>query len=190
MELLLDDIDTALGTILLVADQQALCALEYADQQTQLVKRLTRRYGQMQLQRAKNPHGFTDLLKAYFAGDYSAIDRIPVNAGGTPFQQQVWSALRDIPLGNTISYGELAAKLGKPTAARAVGMANAINPISIVVPCHRVIGANATLVGYGGGLERKQWLLRYEGVHLPRLASTRLMKEVLLLRDSNCLLSF
>ncbi|MES1022237.1 methylated-DNA--[protein]-cysteine S-methyltransferase [Gloeocapsa sp. BRSZ] len=172
MELLLDEIDTAIGTILLVADRQALCALEYADQQTQLIQRLTRRFGQLQLQRAKNPHGFTNLLAAYFAGDYNAINRIPINPGGTPFQQQVWLALRDIPSGNIISYGELAAKLEKPTAARAVGMANAVNPVAIVVPCHRVIGANATLVGYGGGIERKQWLLRHEGVNL--LATQRI----------------
>lgn len=172
MELLLDEIDTAIGTILLVADRQALCALEYADQQMQLMKRLTRRFGQLQLQRVKNPHGFTDLLVAYFAGNYNAINRIPVNLGGTPFQQQVWSALRDIPIGNTISYGELAAKLGT-TAARAVGMANAVNPVAIVVPCHRVIGANAALVGYGGGVERKQWLLRHEGVNLPAIQRIR-----------------
>jgi methylated-DNA-[protein]-cysteine S-methyltransferase len=166
MELLWDELETEIGALLLVVDRSALCALHYGDEQPQLMKRLTRRYGKFQLQRANNPQGFTELLQAYFAGDYQALDRIPIHADGTPFQQQVWSALRAIPSGETIAYGELAAKIGKPTAARAVGMANALNPIAIVVPCHRVIGANAKLVGYGGGLDRKQWLLNHEGVTL------------------------
>ncbi|MBD2259488.1 methylated-DNA--[protein]-cysteine S-methyltransferase [Pseudanabaena sp. FACHB-2040] len=169
MELLWDELKTEIGALLLVlvADQSALCALYYESERPQLMQRLTRRYGQFQMRRAKNPQGFTELLQAYFAGDYQALDRIPVSAEGTPFQQQVWSALRAIPSGETIAYGELAAKIGKPTAARAVGLANAVNPVAIVVPCHRVIGANAKLVGYGGGLERKQWLLNHEGVTLP-----------------------
>ncbi len=167
MELLWDEIETEIGKLLLVTNQEALCALYYGDEQSQLMKQLKRRYGQFQLHRVNNPQGFTDLVKAYFAGDYRALDRIPVSVDGTPFQQQVWSALRAIPTGNKIAYGELAAKVGKPTAARAVGMANAVNPVAIVVPCHRVIGANAKLVGYGGGLDRKQWLLKHEGVNLP-----------------------
>jgi methylated-DNA-[protein]-cysteine S-methyltransferase len=91
---------------------------------------------------------------------------IPVNGGGTEFQQQVWQMLQTIPLGTTISYGELATKIGKPTAARAVGMANSLNPVAIVVPCHRVIGAKAKLTGYAGGIDRKQWLLQHEGTEL------------------------
>lgn len=170
MELLWDELETEIGALLLVVDQPALCALYYGDEQPQLMKRLTRRYMQFQLRRVKNPQGFTELLQAYFAGDHQALDRIPISVDGTPFQQQVWSALRTIPSGETIAYGELAAKIGKPTATRAVGMANAVNPIAIVVPCHRVIGANAKLVGYGGGLDRKQWLLTHEGLTL-RLAS-------------------
>lgn len=167
MELLWDELETEIGTLRLVANHSALCALYFGEEQPQLMKRLARRYGRFQLRRAKNPQGFTDFFQAYFAGDYQALDRIPVDINGTPFQQQVWSALRTIPSGETISYGELAAKIGKPTAARAVGMANAVNPVAIVVPCHRVIGANAKLVGYGGGLDRKRWLLNHEGVALP-----------------------
>lgn len=110
-----------------------------------------------------NPGGFTSILADYFAGRLNALDNLPVNMGGSGFQQTVWQALREIPLGTTTSYGELAAKLGRPSAARAVGLANGSNPISIVVPCHRVIGANGSLTGYGGGLERKAWLLRHEG---------------------------
>ena len=110
--------------------------------------------------------GFSDRLRAYFRGDLAAIEGIAVDAAGTPFQRQVWRLLRQIPVGSTASYGELAARLGKPSASRAVGMANARNPVAVVVPCHRVIGANGTLTGYAGGLERKRWLLRHEGVLL------------------------
>jgi methylated-DNA-[protein]-cysteine S-methyltransferase len=166
MKLLLDEIHSEIGTILLVANQEALCALDFTTAQQQMMKRLMVRYGCFELERVADPHGFSSLVQAYFEGNYSALDSIPASTGGTQFQQQVWSALRDVTPGIAISYGELAAKLGKPTAARAVGMANALNPVCIVIPCHRVIGANATLTGYSGGLERKQWLLRHEGVNL------------------------
>ena len=100
-------------------------------------------------------------LQAYFAGELRDFE-LPLAAEGTPFQQRVWRALCDIPYGETISYGELARRIGQPTASRAVGLANGQNPISIVVPCHRVIGANGSLTGYGGGLARKRWLLAHE----------------------------
>jgi methylated-DNA-[protein]-cysteine S-methyltransferase len=107
----------------------------------------------------------TDRLAAYFAGDLFAVDAIETRTGGTPFQRAVWSALRPIPPGTTVSYGELARAIGRPAASRAVGAANGANPIAIVVPCHRVIGANRTLTGYGGGLARKAWLLEHERRH-------------------------
>ena len=100
-------------------------------------------------------------LEAYFEGELQDFD-LPLAARGSPFQQRVWQALCDIPYGVTVSYGELARSIGLPQAARAVGLANGHNPIAIVVPCHRVIGANGTLTGYGGGLERKRWLLAHE----------------------------
>ena len=100
-------------------------------------------------------------LQAYFAGSPVEFD-VPLSLLGTDFQQRVWNELREIPLGETISYGELARRLGAPGASRAVGLANGRNPVSIVVPCHRVIGANGRLTGYGGGLQRKAWLLRHE----------------------------
>jgi len=104
-------------------------------------------------------------MRDYFKGDIGAIDRLPVDdAVGTPFQKSVWRALRKIKSGKTISYAELARRIGKPKAVRAAGLANGQNPISIVVPCHRVIGSDGSLTGYGGGLERKEWLLRHEGV--------------------------
>jgi methylated-DNA-[protein]-cysteine S-methyltransferase len=103
-------------------------------------------------------------LEAYFNGDLLAFD-LPVRLAGTEFQQRVWSGLQEIPFGVTMSYGELAAKVGNAKACRAVGLANGRNPVAIVVPCHRVIGANGTLTGYGGGLDRKQWLLDHESKH-------------------------
>jgi methylated-DNA-[protein]-cysteine S-methyltransferase len=124
---------------------------------------LLRRYcGQYTVTEAKNPGGASRQLQAYFDGDLGALDDVPVRADGTAFQRLVWTALRQIPAGTTTTYGRLAARIGRPTAIRAVGLANGANPISIVVPCHRVIGADASLTGYGGGLARKEWLLRHE----------------------------
>lgn len=100
---------------------------------------------------------------AYFAGDLSALQHLPTAAAGTGFEQRVWAALRLIPPGHTLSYGELARSLGEPGASRAVGAANGRNPLAIIVPCHRVIGADGSLTGYAGGLFRKEWLLRHEG---------------------------
>jgi methylated-DNA-[protein]-cysteine S-methyltransferase len=100
-------------------------------------------------------------LTAYFSGTLTEFN-LPLQMQGTVFQQRVWEVLKTIPYGTTMSYGELAQQIGQPKASRAVGLANGRNPLSIVVPCHRVIGANGTLTGYGGGLERKQWLLNHE----------------------------
>ena len=107
-----------------------------------------------------------DRLRAYFDGDIAALDPIPAEPSGTPFQLRVWSMLRRIPAGRTWTYSELAHAIGRPDAVRAVGAANGANPIPIVIPCHRVIGADGRLVGYGGGLERKRWLLTHEGCRL------------------------
>lgn len=105
-------------------------------------------------------------LKAFFAGDLAAIDSIPVESAGTPFQRKVWTVLRKIPAGKTWTYTQLAARAGRPAAVRAAGAANGLNPISVVVPCHRVIGSDGSLTGYGGGIHRKEWLLAHEGVTL------------------------
>ena len=172
-ELLIDRIDSAIGTILVVSDGESLCALDYAGCEQRMMKLLHARYGRVRLREATDPLGFSSRMRAYLAGDLGCVNRIPVNTGGTAFQQQVWSALRAIPPGTVFSYGALAARLGKPTAYRAVGMTNALNPIAIVVPCHRLVGANGALTGYAGGLERKQWLLQHEGVDLAKLAHAR-----------------
>jgi methylated-DNA-[protein]-cysteine S-methyltransferase len=163
MKLLTDRIESPLGTIILVADGDCLCALDFADRESRMVKLLHKRYDSFDLVESKLPE-FSNKVRAYLDGDYGSLEDIPLNAGGTDFQQLVWQHLRKIPVGTTASYGQIATNLGKPTAARAVGMANSLNPIGIVVPCHRVIGANAKLTGYAGGLERKQWLLEHEGM--------------------------
>ena len=121
------------------------------------------RYPDLPQRRARNPFGLSVKLRAYLAGDLAAVDHIAVETGGTRFQQRVWRALRRIPAGRTMSYGALARALGVGAAARAVGAANGRNPIALVVPCHRLIGGDAALTGYGGGLWRKRWLLSHEG---------------------------
>ena len=110
---------------------------------------------------------FRDQLRAYFAGELREFD-VPLALDGTEFQRKVWAALRKIPYGKTISYAELARRVGQPGAARAVGSANGRNPVGLIVPCHRVIAADGTLGGYGGGLDRKRWLLDHEAEVLAR----------------------
>jgi methylated-DNA-[protein]-cysteine S-methyltransferase len=123
-------------------------------------------YGDPQRGWRRADHAFTatrEQLDAYFAGDLERFD-LPLAPAGTAFQLRVWDELQRIPFGETISYSELAERIGNPRTVRAVGLANGRNPISIIVPCHRVIGADGSLVGYGGGLERKRWLLEHEAV--------------------------
>ena len=170
-KLMIDKIDFALGQILLVSDGEKLCAVDFADYESRMMKLLVKRYGAFHLTEQPNPQGFSNRLRAYLAGDFSSIEDIPVSTGGTVFQQQVWQTLRSIPSGTVVTYGELAQKIGKPTAHRAVGMTNSLNPVAIVLPCHRVVGAKAKLTGYAGGLACKQWLLQHEGVDLARFLS-------------------
>lgn len=166
MELLIDRLDSALGKLLVVSDGQRLCALDYADYETRMLTLLKRRYSDVRWQEMSNPQGFSTAIRAYLAGDVASIDDIPTNPGGTDFQRQVWSALRTIPAGAVRTYSEVAARLKRPTAYRAVGRANALNPIAIIIPCHRLVGTNGALTGYAGGLERKRWLLQHEGVQV------------------------
>jgi methylated-DNA-[protein]-cysteine S-methyltransferase len=113
-----------------------------------------------------DPAGAASALDRYFGGDLRALDALAVDTGGTPFQQRVWIALRAIPVGTAVSYSALARTIGMPRAVRAVAAANGANPVAIVIPCHRVIGADGSLTGYGGGLARKRWLLAHEGAPL------------------------
>ncbi len=172
LRFLIDRLDTPIGEMVIVADAAGrLRALDWDDYGERRAQHLQRAYGSgLALREARDPGGLTSALRAYFSGDLAIIDGLPTDAAGTPFQKQVWSALRTIPCGTTISYGELARRIGRPAAVRAVGLANGSNPIGVVVPCHRVIGANGTLTGYGGGLNRKSWLLAHESP-LPLLAA-------------------
>jgi methylated-DNA-[protein]-cysteine S-methyltransferase len=142
----------------------ALRALDWQDHEQRLRALLRVQYGgSTALAEGKAPPRLRRAFADYFAGRLTALDGLAVAVAGTPFQRQVWTALRQIPAGSTLSYGALAERIGRKAAVRAVGAANGANPISIVLPCHRVIGANGTLTGYGGGLERKRWLLAHEG---------------------------
>ena len=162
--LFLDRLPSPVGAMLVVHDEQAwLRAIEFHDCEARLKQLLRIHYGPRPLQERRAPAVIRDALAGYFVGDLRAIDRIEVATMGTQFQRDVWAALRTIRPGTTLSYGALAVRIGRPKAVRAVGAANGSNPISVVVPCHRVIGADASLTGYGGGIERKRWLLTHEG---------------------------
>jgi len=186
MRVRLEEYHSPIGTVRLAVRLdgergEALCALGFEDGWEHLVSqirsRLRLRERWIEEESASGPRAFganrgggsraadpfLQALSAYFDGDARALDSVPVDLTGTEFQQEVWAALRTIPPGRTLSYGDLAKKIGRPTAVRAVGAANGANPVSLVIPCHRVIAADGTLGGYGWGLERKRWLLAHEG---------------------------
>lgn len=159
-------LDTPIGELRIVADDEGnLRAVDWADHEPRMLRLLRLHYGTngYKLEPSQSPNEETAAMRRYFAGDLAALDKLAVKTGGTEFQRTVWSALRTIPVGSTMSYAELATRIGRPAAVRAVGLANGANPVGVVVPCHRVIGANGSLTGYGGGVERKAWLLRHEG---------------------------
>jgi methylated-DNA-[protein]-cysteine S-methyltransferase len=160
---ILERTPTPLGEAVLVSDPEGALRLFYWEDHTHRWKAaLKQRYGDVVLTEKKNAFGHAKVLKAYFDGDIAAVDALKVAFAGTPFQLKVWNALRRIAGGTTTSYGALAKKIGKPNAVRAVGLANGQNPVGLIVPCHRVIGSDGSLTGYGGGLERKRWLLEHE----------------------------
>lgn len=174
LPLFLDRMNTPLGQLLLLADDAGnLRSIDWADHEERMRLLLSRQYRSIQItmEPSHNPFGLTSALEAYFEGDMESIRSLSVAMGGTPFQRNVWKSLRSIPAGETTSYGSLAKKLGVTSAVRAVGLANGANLISIVVPCHRVIGANGSLTGYGGGLHRKHWLLEHEKKYLSQTAT-------------------
>jgi methylated-DNA-[protein]-cysteine S-methyltransferase len=162
----IDRLATPIGELLIVADAGGrLRAIDWTDYESRMRRLLDRYYGAARytISPTRDPGGLTRAMSAYFAGEIAVIDTLPVETTGTPFQRSVWQVLRAIRSGTTISYAELARRIGSPRAVRAAGLANGQNPISIVLPCHRVIGSNGTLTGYGGGLPRKKWLLEHEG---------------------------
>src|SRR5262245_6554735 len=166
MHLRLDRYKSPMATLLIVTDDVGnLRALDFADYARRMRRLLHEHYGEYDLEECDAPESVTQALDGYFDGELDTLDDIRVATSGTPFQRAVWKALRKIKPGATRSYGQIAASIGRPNASRAVGAANGSNPIAIVVPCHRVIGSNGTLTGYGGGLPRKQWLLDHERRH-------------------------
>jgi methylated-DNA-[protein]-cysteine S-methyltransferase len=151
-----------IGMLTVFTHGEALCAVRFAEDGAEVPGELRRRFGGP-FEETPDPAGVLSRFRAYFGGEVDALDAIAVEPAGTPFQQRAWSALRQVRAGTTISYSGLAARMDAPQAVRAVGAANARNPIPLVIPCHRVIGADGSLTGYGGGLERKRWLLEHEG---------------------------
>ncbi|HEU5179951.1 MAG TPA: methylated-DNA--[protein]-cysteine S-methyltransferase [Candidatus Polarisedimenticolia bacterium] len=162
MELQTRSVISPIGTLCLYASGPALVALALPGGDEELRAWLARRFGDFRTRSESDPAGAASALRAYFAGELAALDRIEVDPGGTSFQRSVWMELRRIPPGTAISYACLASRVRRPKAMRAVGAANGSNPIPLVLPCHRVVAADGTLCGYGGGLEAKQWLLVHE----------------------------
>ncbi len=165
MKLRLERVPSPVGTLLLATDGHALRALDFDDCVPRMRGLLETHYGSVALEEGPASGPLGGRLQAYFEGEAGALDGVAVATGGTPFQRAVWAALRTIPFGATLSYGELAIRLGRPGASRAVGLANGRNPVALVVPCHRVIGADGSLTGFAGGLHRKRWLLAHEARH-------------------------
>ncbi len=165
LRLLVDRVETEIGELAIVTDERGrLRAIDWSEFEQRMRRLLDIHYGRggWTLSETNDPFGFSSALAAYMGGDLAAIERLDVETAGTEFQRKVWRGLREIPVGTTTTYGALAKRIGHPSAVRAVGLANGANPIGIVVPCHRVIGSDGSLTGYGGGLERKRWLLRHE----------------------------
>jgi|WetSurMetagenome_2_1015567.scaffolds.fasta_scaffold681597_2 O-6-methylguanine DNA methyltransferase len=160
------EMDTPIGRIAIAATSTGLCSLEFDSGREEVMGRIERRFGAAERDDAIRLDPYIRSLDAFMSGDLHAIDSVAVETAGTPFQRRVWARLRRIQAGGTRSYGALARELGIPGGARAVGLANGSNPVAIVVPCHRVIAADGTLGGYGGGLDRKRWLLAHEGVKM------------------------
>jgi methylated-DNA-[protein]-cysteine S-methyltransferase len=162
--LTLDRLATPIGTALLVTDEEGtLRAFNWTDYEPSMRAWIGRHYPKAKLAEGRSPPPVRVPFEAYFRGETEALKTVPWKASGTAFQLKVWDALCTIPAGETLSYAGLAERIGRPTAVRAVGHANGANPVAVVVPCHRVIGTDGSLTGYGGSLPRKRWLLDLEG---------------------------
>jgi methylated-DNA-[protein]-cysteine S-methyltransferase len=155
-------VPSPVGNLTAVARGEALVTLVFEDHWPAERDRLERRFGELAFESTRFAASLTASLRAYLGGEVSALDALDVDVEGTPFQMRIWKALRTIPAGETISYGELARRAGNPGAVRAAGNANGKNPVSLAIPCHRVIHADGSIGGYGGGVERKRWLLEHE----------------------------
>ncbi|MFI4934277.1 MAG: methylated-DNA--[protein]-cysteine S-methyltransferase [Caulobacterales bacterium] len=164
LEITLDRLKTPIGPLLIATDAEGrVRAVDFWNDEAGMRRLLARQYGEVAASFGDAPLTVRRAFERYFAGETGALQTLAWKTGGSPFQQAVWRALTEIPAGETLSYGALARKIGQPKAMRAVGLANGANPIPLIAPCHRVIGADGSLTGFGGGLDRKRWLLRHEG---------------------------
>ena len=161
---LLGMMETPVGTLTVAAHGERVCLVHFGANDGQVRTTLSAWYPDAAIRDARDPAGAVAVLNRYFKGDLESLGEIEVELHGTPFQRDVWMALRTVKAGTTKSYAQLASQVGTPAAVRAVGAANGANPVAVVLPCHRIIGSNGSLTGYGGGLDRKRWLLDHEGV--------------------------
>jgi len=156
--------DSPIGTLTVAARGPKVCLVHFGPVNKYVQSALATWYPGAPIESGDDPGGVVSVLTRYFSGDLASLDEVDVELHGTPFQQRVWNALRTVAAGTTASYAQLADRVGAPSAVRAVGAANGANPVAVILPCHRIIGSNGSLTGYGGGLERKRWLLDHEGV--------------------------
>jgi methylated-DNA-[protein]-cysteine S-methyltransferase len=164
MNVAIATIDSPLGKLTVAARGNLVCVVHFGPQTPALCSSLKRWYPDGSIEEEEDPAGAVGVLRRYFTGDLESLDEIKVELNGTTFQKNVWLALRTVKAGSTMSYAQLAKRVGSPAAVRAVGAANGANPVAVVLPCHRIIGSNGSLTGYGGGIHRKRWLLDHEGV--------------------------
>jgi methylated-DNA-[protein]-cysteine S-methyltransferase len=157
--------DSPVGTLTIAASGSRVSLVHFGDATDRVRSSLRSWYPGCTIEPAVDPAGAVTVLRRYFDGDLGSLDEVEVDLHGTQFQQRVWMALRTVTVGTTLSYAELARRVGSPSAVRAVGAANGANPVAVVLPCHRIIGSDGSLTGYGGGLERKRWLLDHEGAN-------------------------
>jgi methylated-DNA-[protein]-cysteine S-methyltransferase len=156
-------LDSPIGPLTLAAHDHRVCLLHFGAVMDDVRRTIIKWYPQDAVVEHRDPAGAAGMLRDYFAGDVHALERVAVEMNGTRFQQQVWAALRQVKPGRTASYADIARAIAAPSAVRAVGAANGANPVAVIVPCHRIIGSGGSLTGYGGGLDRKRWLLQHEG---------------------------
>jgi methylated-DNA-[protein]-cysteine S-methyltransferase len=159
-------VHTPIDALTLAARDGRLCILHFGAREGPVRATLQGWYPGESIERRRDPAGAATALAKYFSSNLDILETVEVELNGTPFQQRVWRALRKVRAGRTASYAEIAQIIGAPSAIRAVGAANGANPVALIVPCHRIIGSNGSLTGYGGGLKRKEWLLRHEGCRL------------------------
>lgn len=159
-------IDSPVGELTVAAHGSKICLVHFGAASSAVRKSLERWYPEQPIVESNDPGGAVAVLSRYFDGDLSSLDELGVELHGTPFQERVWTTLRTVKAGTTASYAKLADRVGAPSAVRAVGAANGANPVAIILPCHRIIGSNGSLTGYGGGLDRKRWLLQHERARL------------------------